>query len=198
MPRLLQVKGCGCPCCSSKTKQRCSAWVWKWPRRTFTVSIKAASKTPSCVLEEVVQEVSSPQQVFCWTITIFAAAREYINEIAGINVELLRFANSLRQFVTIYENNGQDALIQRKEQLKSVFDAFYKDYRPEVDQKVFASLMELYFSKVPGEYLSPFAIEQMNFAGKITPALPAQGLRPICRKRSAPRLFHRFKPYYRG
>jgi hypothetical protein len=96
----------------------------------------------------------------------YAAAREYINEIVGVNVELLRFANSLRQFVTIYENNGQDALIQRKEQLKSVFDAFYKDYRPEVDQKVFASLMELYFSKVPGEYLSPFAIEQMNFAGK--------------------------------
>ena len=99
-------------------------------------------------------------------IAPYAAAREYINEIVGVNVELLRFANSLRQFVTIYENNGLDAVVQRKEQLKSVFDAFYKDYRPEVDQKVFASLMELYFSKVPGEYLSPFAIEQMNFAGK--------------------------------
>lgn len=100
------------------------------------------------------------------SIAPYASAREYINEIVGTNVELLRFANALRQFVSIYENNGQDALAQRKEQLKSVFDAFYKDYRPEVDQKVFASLMELYFSKLPGDYLSPFAIEQMNFAGK--------------------------------
>ena len=99
-------------------------------------------------------------------IAPYAAAREYINEITGANIELLRFANSLRQFVSIFENNGLEALTQRKEQLKSVFDAFYKDYRPEVDQKVFAALMELYFSKVPGEYLSPFAIEQMNFAGK--------------------------------
>jgi hypothetical protein len=99
-------------------------------------------------------------------IAPYAAAREYINEIVGANVELLRFANSLRQFVAIHDNNGLEALSQRKDQIKAAFEAFYKDYRPEVDQQVLAALIPLYFEKVPGEYLSPFAIEQMNFAGK--------------------------------
>lgn len=96
----------------------------------------------------------------------YAVSREYINEMAGVNVELMRFANSLRQFVTVYDNNGLEALQQRKAQMKAVFESFYKNYQPEVDQKVFASLIQLYFSKLPVDHLSPFAIEQMNYAGK--------------------------------
>lgn len=96
----------------------------------------------------------------------YAKSRDYITEIASTNVELLRFANTLHQFVVIYENNGADALKQRKEQLRNAFTNFYKDYRPEVDQRVFAALGDLYFTKLPAAHLSPYATEQMNFAGK--------------------------------
>lgn len=96
----------------------------------------------------------------------YAKSRDYITEIASTNVELLRFANTLHQFVVIYDNNGAEALKQRKEQLRNAFLNFYKDYRPEVDQQVFAALADLYFTKLPAAHLSPYATEQMNFAGK--------------------------------
>jgi len=96
----------------------------------------------------------------------FARSREYINELTGANIEILRFANMLHRFVQILDNNGPEALSQRKEQLKAVFQSFYKDYSPEVDQQVFAALIPLYFSGLPPEHLAPFAVEQMNYAGK--------------------------------
>ncbi|MBK6950337.1 MAG: S46 family peptidase [Haliscomenobacter sp.] len=96
----------------------------------------------------------------------YAKSRDYITEIASTNVELLRFANTLHQFVVIYDNNGAEALKQRKEQLRNAFVNFYKDYRPEVDQRVFAALADLYFTKLPAAHLSSYATEQMNFAGK--------------------------------
>ncbi len=96
----------------------------------------------------------------------YAKSRDYITEIASTNIELLRFANTLHQFVVIYDNNGAEALKQRKEQLLNAFRSFYKDYRPEVDQRVFAALADLYFTQLPAAHLSPFATEQMNYAGK--------------------------------
>lgn len=108
-------------------------------------------------------------QTLYQNIEPYAKSRDYINEITGANVELLRFANLLHSFVLILDNNGAGALLPRKEALKNTFQSFYKDYRPEIDQKVFAALIESYFQEMPLEHQAPYALEQMNYAGKNGP-----------------------------
>lgn len=96
----------------------------------------------------------------------FAKSREYIGEIAGRNIELFSLANSLHGVVKQYEANGAAALESRMPRIQSYLDGFFKDYRPEIDQLVFASLMEVYYNEVNPAHQSEFAIEQFVDAGK--------------------------------
>ncbi|MCB9050419.1 MAG: S46 family peptidase [Lewinellaceae bacterium] len=101
----------------------------------------------------------------------YAKAREYIGEIAGRNIELFRYVNTLHGVIKTYDASGAPALEGRLDRLQSYIDGFFKDYQPDVDRKVFASLMEVYFNDLSPEYQSAFAIEQFVTASKDYPAL---------------------------
>jgi hypothetical protein len=95
----------------------------------------------------------------------YAKTRDYVSEL-GTNIELFQLASTLSRFVTIYENNGAAGFNARKAQITSYLENFYADYRPEIDKKVMAALMEEYFNKVAVDHLDPYAVEQIGFAGK--------------------------------
>lgn len=96
----------------------------------------------------------------------YAISRDYVGEVAGRNVELFRLVNYLNRYHRVYTNNGFDAVKGRAGQLVDYLESFYKDYRPEIDEKVFASLMEVYFTKVDPLHQSQYARDQYDFAGE--------------------------------
>ncbi len=97
----------------------------------------------------------------------YAKSREYISEItAGSNIELFQIVNTMQRFLTIYKNSGNALTPKQTEQINKFIEGFEKDYRKEVDQRIFARLMEVYFNKVKPEHLSQFAIDQITYAGK--------------------------------
>lgn len=63
------------------------------------------------------------------------------------NIEALRVASYLRRLVNTWKNNGPDAYANYRDRLVRFLEGFYKDYRPELDQRVFARQMALYFEK---------------------------------------------------
>ncbi len=75
----------------------------------------------------------------------YALMKGHYDEIVGRNIEIMRAANYMRRLADRYENNGAAAYGKYKNILISrFFDDFYKNYRPEIDQKVFATLMKTY------------------------------------------------------
>jgi len=96
----------------------------------------------------------------------YAATRAAVGEIAGYNIELFRLANSLHGLVKRYEASGSPAIAPLMDRIASYFEGFYEDYRPEIDQRVFASLMAYYFEEVNPDHLSDFAIEEYTQSGK--------------------------------
>ena len=96
----------------------------------------------------------------------YAKAREYIGEIAGRNIELFRYVNTLHSVIKIYDASGPANLESRMGRIRDYVEGFFKDYQPGVDRKVFASLMEVYFNELAPEYQSKFAIEQFVAANK--------------------------------
>ena len=96
----------------------------------------------------------------------YAKAREYIGEIAGRNIELFRYINTLHGVAKSYNASGAPGLAGRMDRIKNYVEGFFKDYRPEVDRQVFSSLMEVYFNELSPEYQSEFAIEQFVASNK--------------------------------
>jgi len=86
-------------------------------------------------------------------IAPYALARDYFTEIALRNTELLSVAYKLYQLEQIYHSKGEQAFIDRKNNLSSGLGEFYKDFNKNVDEKVFEQLMELYITKYPKQFL---------------------------------------------
>jgi len=76
-------------------------------------------------------------------ITPYAEAKAYYDEILGSNVEILRLAGRFANLLKAYDKNGAPGLADEIKDLKPWLKGFYKDYRPEIDQKVFAAQMEV-------------------------------------------------------
>ena len=74
----------------------------------------------------------------------YALSRDYYNEVFGRNIEIMRVANLMNRLVGIHKNNGDAGYNGFKGRLNGFLDGFYKDYRPEIDVKVFAALLEMY------------------------------------------------------
>ncbi|MEK7256973.1 MAG: S46 family peptidase, partial [Bacteroidota bacterium] len=97
----------------------------------------------------------------------FAGAKTYYDELLGAgNIELLRAAARFNNLVKAYNNNGEAGFEAEKKKLLEGLDGFYKNYRPEIDRQVFASLMELFLKKVDKQFLPEhlliFADDQDN------------------------------------
>ena len=74
----------------------------------------------------------------------YALMRDYYSEIVGRNIEIMRVAGYANRLVKYYEDEGEEAYNNYKGRLTNYLQGFYKNYRPEIDQKVFAALMEIY------------------------------------------------------
>lgn len=86
-------------------------------------------------------------------IAPYALARDYFSEIALRNTELLSVGYKLYQLEQVYTSKGEQAFMDRKNNLLVSLDGFYKDFNPNVDKQVFEQLIKLYASKAPKEFL---------------------------------------------
>lgn len=86
----------------------------------------------------------------------YALMRDYHGEVLGRNIEIMRSANYMVSLADRYKDNGEEEYNQFKDRLISrYFDGFYKNYRPEIDQKVFAALIEMYDQNAKMEMNQP-------------------------------------------
>ncbi|MEN8124518.1 MAG: S46 family peptidase [Bacteroidota bacterium] len=82
-----------------------------------------------------------------------ALARDYWNEVAYRNVELLNITFSAYQLEQAYKKGGEEAYEKAKQRVLSGYERKYKNYSAKVDQPVFEKLTNLYAEKIPKEYL---------------------------------------------
>lgn len=94
----------------------------------------------------------------------FAETRAYVAEL-NYNIELFRLCNALSRLPRIYRENGEEALKKYSPRVTKYLKNFYKDYRSKIDQKVAQKLLPIYLDNVNSDHLSPFAVDQIEFAG---------------------------------
>lgn len=115
-------------------------------------------------------------------IETYALMRDYYSEIVGRNIEIMRVAGFMNRLIKIYEENGEEGFNKYKGRLDGFLKGFYKNYRPNIDQKVFADLMELYHEKAKMGLADPIkadlfmrnskdfpAFAKMKFEGSVIP-----------------------------
>lgn len=86
-------------------------------------------------------------------IVPYALSRDYFTEVVLRNTELLNVSFKLYQLEQVYTNKGEQAFTDRKNNLANGLEAFYKDFNPSVDEKVFEQLIQLYVTKSPKQFL---------------------------------------------
>jgi hypothetical protein len=96
-------------------------------------------------------------------IAPYALAKDYFSEVALRNTELLSVGFKLYQLEQVYNSKGEQAFTDRKNNLVASLGDFYKDFNPNVDQKVFEQLIHLYATKVPPAFL-PTNLSNINAA----------------------------------
>ena len=82
----------------------------------------------------------------------YAFARDFYFESIVRNNEVLAQAASLSGWINSYEKNGEAFFVGKQKEATAGLDAFYKDYRPEVDQAVLAKLLEMYATSMRPEW----------------------------------------------
>ena len=102
-------------------------------------------------------------------IAPYALARDYFSEVVLKNTEMLSVGYKLYLLEQVYTSKGEQAFIDRKNNLVTSLEDFYKDFNPNVDKKVFEQLIQLYATKVPKEFLPSnlLNINAANLASEI-------------------------------
>lgn len=86
----------------------------------------------------------------------YAQTRDYYLEIFVRNCELMSMVSSLNNWIKSYEETGVSGFSGKLNDTKSRLETFYKDYRPEVDQAVFAALTQRYAENIRDEWGAGF------------------------------------------
>ena len=97
----------------------------------------------------------------------YAIAKDYFSEVVLRNAEILTFGYRLYQLEQVYNSKGEQAFTDRKNNLINGFEAIYKDYSAEVDEKVFEQLIDLYAKKSPKQFL-PESLNNLNASALTT------------------------------
>ncbi|WP_322549717.1 S46 family peptidase [Flavobacterium psychraquaticum] len=97
----------------------------------------------------------------------YAIAKDYFSEVVLRNAEILTFGHRLYQLEQVYNSKGEQAFTDRKNNLINGFEAIYKDYSAEVDEKVFEQLIDLYAKKSPKQFL-PESLNNLNASALTT------------------------------
>ncbi|HLV52205.1 MAG TPA: S46 family peptidase, partial [Flavobacterium sp.] len=95
-------------------------------------------------------------------IAPYALARDYYQEIALRNNEMLSIGFRLYQLENVLKRNGEQSFNDRKDNLLNQLEGQFKNYNRNVDRDVFEQLIELYGTKAPKE-LTPAAIQNINY-----------------------------------
>ena len=86
-------------------------------------------------------------------IAPYASAKDYFTEVVTLNTELLSIGYKLYQLEQVFNTKGEQSFIDRKNNLITSQESFYKNFNATVDQNVFEELMELYAAKSPKQFL---------------------------------------------
>lgn len=81
----------------------------------------------------------------------YALSREYYFETLVRNNQLFGSISGQSRWINSFAQNGQSAFAQKIPSVKTAMDAFFKDYRPRVDQAVNARLLQTFAENVPDE-----------------------------------------------
>ena len=100
-------------------------------------------------------------------IAPFALARDYFSEVVLKNTELLSVGYKLYQLEKVYSTKGEQAFTDRKNNLVTSLEDFYKNFNANVDEKVFEQLIGIYSKKVPQPFL-PSSLSNINAADLAT------------------------------
>jgi hypothetical protein len=97
----------------------------------------------------------------------YGLARDYYSEIMS-KVELFSICSQLNSLVSAYEKDGEKGYNQRLVAVKKTLEDLYNEYSPKVDQQLFASLMDMYITDQPDQYVSALLKKQVTDAGSTT------------------------------
>jgi len=102
-------------------------------------------------------------------IAAYASAKDYFTEVVTLNTELLSIGYKLYQLEQVYKTKGEQSFTDRKNNLITAQESFYKNFNAAVDQDVFEELMELYAAKSPKQFLpqSLVNVNAKNLASEI-------------------------------
>jgi len=73
------------------------------------------------------------------------------------NVELVRVANFMRRLKKSHLAGDSEGYDSFKGRITNFLEGFYKNYRANIDEEVFAALSEMYFSQIDKKYINPDA-----------------------------------------
>jgi hypothetical protein len=90
----------------------------------------------------------------------YALARDIFNETVR-NAEILAVGYKLYHLELLYNTKGEQSFNDRRTTLINGLGAFYKDFNPVVDQKIFEKLIDIYSKKYPKQFL-PTSLENSN------------------------------------
>jgi hypothetical protein len=85
-----------------------------------------------------------------------ALARDYHQEIALRNVEILARMSDFRKLVSQYESGGNNAYIAQVDKLKPSLSAFFKDFDNKIDQEKMGALLTLYADNLDEKFVPEF------------------------------------------
>jgi len=100
-------------------------------------------------------------------IAPYAIAKDYFTEVFLRNTEFLTKAYEIYQLEQVFNTKGELAFTERKNSILKEAATFYKNFNPNVDQKVFEQLMNLYVSKSPKQFF-PSNLENTNIENLAT------------------------------
>ena len=83
----------------------------------------------------------------------YALSRDYFSEVMIRNTELTALGYKLFQLEQLFISKGEQVFLDKKASILTELSDFYKDFNPEVDQKVFEKLIDIYAKKAPNEFL---------------------------------------------
>lgn len=94
-------------------------------------------------------------------IAPYASAKDYFTEVVILNTELLSIGYKLYQLEQVFKTKGEQSFTDRKNNLITGQESFYKNFNAAVDQNVFEELMELFATKSPKQFL-PQSLVNVN------------------------------------
>lgn len=96
----------------------------------------------------------------------YAIARNNFTEVFGTNSEMLSLMQNMVSIVDRYNKDGEKAVQDRLPRIKGFLEGFYKDYRVDLDKKVFASMIDYYYNNQAAPYISDYAKTQLEASNK--------------------------------